>query len=92
MEHLKHLCVCVSVLEELVEALSSGQTVKKPRPQLTILQDYEQILERYDDYEDDTGELRAENTLTEKFSKIPSDSLLYHCCDFIYCRIIFIIM
>ncbi|KAL0180692.1 hypothetical protein M9458_023098, partial [Cirrhinus mrigala] len=52
---------------ESVEALSSGQTVDRPQPQLTILQDYEQILERYDDYEDDTGELRAESTLTEKF-------------------------
>ncbi len=57
------------MLEESLEALSSGQVVDRPRPQLTILQDYEQILERYDDYEDDTGELLAESTLTQKFSK-----------------------
>lgn len=61
--------MCASVLEESVEALSSGQTMDRPQPQLTILQDYEQILERYDDFEDDTGELRAESTLMEKFSK-----------------------
>lgn len=58
-----------SALQDTVEALSSGQSVERPRPQLTILQDYEQILERYDDYEEDAGELRAENTLAEKFSK-----------------------
>lgn len=61
--------VC-SALQEAVEVLSSGQAVEAPRPQLMILQDYEQILERYDDYEEDTGELRAENTLAEKFSKL----------------------
>ncbi len=52
-----------------MEAMSSGQAVDSPRPQLTILQDYEQTLKRYHDYEDDTGELRAESTVTEKFSK-----------------------
>lgn len=55
-------------LQDTVEALSSGQSVERLRPQLTILQDYDQILEKYDDYEDDAGELRAENTLAEKFS------------------------
>ncbi len=61
------------MLEELV---SSGQAVDRPRPQLTILQDSEQILERYDDYEDDAGELRAESTLTEKFCKKQSLAFL----------------
>ncbi len=58
--------------------MSSGQAVDRPRPrpQLTILQDSEQILERYDDYEDDAGELRAESTLTEKFCKKQSLAFL----------------
>lgn len=41
------------------------------RPQLTLLQDYSQPLERYDDYEDDEGELRAESNLAEKFGEFP---------------------
>uniref|UniRef100_A0A672P1C1 Multiple EGF like domains 6 n=1 Tax=Sinocyclocheilus grahami TaxID=75366 RepID=A0A672P1C1_SINGR len=70
-------CSC-DVLKESVEALSSGQVVDRPRPQLTILQDYEKILERYDDYEDDTGELHAESTLTEKFICL-NDSFGFDC-------------
>uniref|UniRef100_A0A8D3EBW1 Multiple EGF-like-domains 6b n=1 Tax=Scophthalmus maximus TaxID=52904 RepID=A0A8D3EBW1_SCOMX len=56
-------------LEDAVEALSSGGPIELPliRPQLTLLQDYSQPLERYDDYEDDEGELRAESNLAEKF-------------------------
>ena len=61
------MCLCVlSVLEGAVEALNSGQVVERPRPQLAVLQEYEP-LERYDDYDEDTGELRAESTLAEKF-------------------------
>ena len=43
------------------------------RPQLTLLQDYSQPLERYDDYEDDEGELRAESNLAEKFGEFASN-------------------
>lgn len=71
---MKVLLVC-SALRDAVEALSSGQAVERPGPQLTILQDYEQILERYDDYEEDAGELKAENTLAEKFSTFISVNL-----------------
>lgn len=39
------------------------------RPLLTLMQDYNQPLERYDDYEDDEGELRAESNLAEKFGE-----------------------
>lgn len=39
------------------------------RPQVTLVQDYSLPLERYDDYEDDEGELRAESNLAEKFGK-----------------------
>ena len=52
-----------------MEALSSGGAIELPlpRPQLTLLQEHSQALERYDDYEDDEGELLAESTLQEKF-------------------------
>lgn len=59
------ILVCVSALEDAVEVLSSGQE-EKPQLQLILLQDYDQ-LERYDDYEEDEGELRAESSLIEKF-------------------------
>lgn len=35
------------------------------------MQDYSQPLERYDNYEDDEGELRAESNLAEKFGESP---------------------
>ena len=54
-----------------MEALSSGGPIELPliRPLLTLMQDYNQPLERYDDYEDDEGELRAESNLAEKFGE-----------------------
>lgn len=39
------------------------------------MQDYSQPLERYDDYEDDEGELRAESNLAEKFGESPLKSV-----------------
>lgn len=62
-----------AALEDAVEALSSGGAFELPliRPQLTLMQDYSQPLERYDDYEDDEGELRAESNLAEKFGGSP---------------------
>ena len=69
--------VCIfsptAALEGAIEALSSGGTIELPlaRPQLTLLQDYGQPLERFDDYEDDEGELRAESNLAEKFGEFP---------------------
>lgn len=65
----------LEALEEAVEALSSGSAFELPliRPQLTLLQDYSQPLERYDDYEDDEGELRAESNLAEKFGEFASN-------------------
>uniref|UniRef100_A0A3Q3EB07 Multiple EGF like domains 6 n=1 Tax=Hippocampus comes TaxID=109280 RepID=A0A3Q3EB07_HIPCM len=61
-------CSC-DVLDNAVEALYSGGATELPliRPRLTLLHDYSQPLERYDDYEDDEGELRAESNLSEKF-------------------------
>lgn len=60
-----------AALEDAIEALSSGGAIELPliRPQLTLMQDYSQPLERYDDYEDDEGELRAESNLAEKFGE-----------------------
>lgn len=60
-----------AALEDAVEALTSGGAIELPliRPQLTLMQDYSQPLERYDDYEDDEGELRAESNLAEKFGE-----------------------
>lgn len=60
-----------AALEDAIEALSSGASVELPlvRPKLTLLQDYSQPLERYEDYEDDEGELRAESNLAEKFGE-----------------------
>lgn len=68
------LSSCISppaALEDAVEALTSGGAIELPliRPQLTLMQDYSQPLERYDDYEDDEGELRAESNLAEKFGE-----------------------
>ena len=57
-------------LEGAVEALewSSRIAVERPLPQITLLGDYFQPLERYDDYEEDNlGELRAQSTLTQTF-------------------------
>lgn len=69
------LCVIyfLTALEDAIEALSSGGPIELPliRPQLTLMQDYSQPLERYDDYEDDEGELRAESNLAEKFGDSP---------------------
>lgn len=75
------LPVCLpTALEDAVEALSSGGTIELPliRPQLTLIQDYSQPLERYDDYEDDEGELRAESNLAEKFSEFSLKPLTAH--------------
>lgn len=79
-----HMCVieCVpnvllacflAALEDAIEALSSGAAIELPliQPLLTLMQDYNQPLERYDDYEDDDGELRAESNLAEKFGESP---------------------
>lgn len=65
----------LAALEDAIEALSSGGAIEMPliRPQLTLLQDYSQPLERYDDYEDDEGELRAESNLAEKFGEFFSN-------------------
>lgn len=62
----------------MFEALSSGGATEFPlvQPQLTLIQDYSLPLERYDDYEDDEGELRAESSLAEKFGEFsPPPSL-----------------
>lgn len=71
---------CSTALEGAIEALSSGGSIELPliRPQLTLLQDYSQPLERYDDYEDDEGELRAESNLAEKFGGFPLKPLTAH--------------
>lgn len=63
-----------AALEDAIEALSSGGAIELPliRPQLTLMHDYSQALERFDDYEDDEGELRAESNLAEKFGELPS--------------------
>lgn len=64
--------VCLhTALEDTVEALSSGGAIELPliQPLLTLIHDYNQPLERYDDYEDDEGELRAESNLAEKFGE-----------------------
>lgn len=60
-------------LEDAIEALSGTGAIELPLPQLTLLHDYSQPLERYDDYEDDEGEFRAESNLEEKFGEIPSN-------------------
>lgn len=63
-----------AALEDVFEALSSGGATEFPlvQPQLTLIQDYSLPLERYDDYEDDEGELRAESNLAEKFGESTS--------------------
>lgn len=55
----------------MFEALSSGGATEFPLvpPQLTLAEDYSPPLERYHDYEDDEGELRAESNLAEKFGE-----------------------
>lgn len=62
----------------MVEALSSGGAIEFPliHPPITLVQDYNLPLERYDDYEDDEGELRAESNLAEKFGESPHPNLL----------------
>lgn len=67
-----HFHVCPA-LEEEIEALSLSRrmVVVNPFSELTLLQDYPQALESYDDYEEYTfGELRAENTIIEKFGQL----------------------
>lgn len=61
----------LAALEDAIEALTSGAPLELPllRPQITLVQDYSLPLERYDDYEDDEGELRAESNLAEKFGE-----------------------
>ncbi|MEQ2164342.1 hypothetical protein GOODEAATRI_005691, partial [Goodea atripinnis] len=65
-------------LDGAVEALSSRGAIDLPliRPQLTLLPDYNQPLERYDDYEDDEGELRAESSLAERFGDFPLPAII----------------
>lgn len=55
----------------MFEALSSGGATEFPlvQAQLSLIPDYSLPLERYDDYEDDEGELRAESNLAEKFGE-----------------------
>lgn len=54
-----------------VEALSRHVVVENPFSELTLMQDYPQPLEDYDNYEGYTyGELRAENTIIEKFGQL----------------------
>ena len=71
LNQAKHEAECINftALEEAVEALSGTGAIELPYPQLTLLHDYNQPLERYDDYEDDEGELRAESNLEEKFGE-----------------------
>lgn len=76
MSHVTRVSpTCVScssaALEDVFEALSSGGATEFPlvQPQLTLIEDYSLPLERYDDYEDDEGELRAESNLAEKFGE-----------------------
>lgn len=63
-------------LEKAVEArstetLSRRVIVENPFSEFILLQDYPQALESYDDYEEYTfGELRAENTIIEKFGQL----------------------
>lgn len=67
-----HFHVCPA-LEKEIEALSLSRhmVVVNPFSELTLLQDYPQALEGYDDYEEYTfGELRAESTITEKFGQL----------------------
>lgn len=73
-----YLFLCVA-LERAVEELSSPVVVERPLLHLTLLQDYPQPLERYHDYEEDRfGELRAESTLSEKFSVLFFSSVLVY--------------
>ena len=72
---LNILPLSLSALEGSVEALFSRRAVERRLPQITLLRDFSQPLERYDDYEEDgTGELRAESTLSEKFGKTASEN------------------
>lgn len=53
-----------------VEALSHHVVLENPFSEFTLLQDFPQPLQRYDDYEEYTfGELRADNTIIEKFGQ-----------------------
>lgn len=67
MSQFFHVC---PALERAVEALSHHIVVERPFSDFTLLQDYPQPLNRYDDYDEYTfGELRAESIITEKFGK-----------------------
>lgn len=67
-DHVNISFVFSVALERAVEELSSPVVVERPLVHLTLLQDYPQSLERYNDYEEDGfGELRAESTISEKF-------------------------
>lgn len=68
----------IAALEGAVESLSSGGAIELSliHPQLTLLRDYDQPLERYDDYEDDDGELRAESSLAEKFGEFSLSAII----------------
>lgn len=64
-----------------MEALSSRRAVERRLPQLTLLRDFAQPLERYTDYEEDgVGELRAESTIAEKFGKSKLQELTIVAC------------
>lgn len=72
-----HVCPALEKPEEarFVEALSRHVVVENPFSDITLLQDYPQPLELYDDFEEYTfGELRAENTIIEKFGQSLIDS------------------
>lgn len=70
----------------MFEALSSGGATEFPlvQPQLTLIEDYSLPLERYDDYEDDEGELRAESNLAEKFGESHPPSRHCHCYPLVF--------
>lgn len=82
-----HVCPALDKAVEAlsVDALSHRVVVENPFSKFTLLQDYPQPLEHYDDYEEYTfGELRAENTITEKFGqsvKVSKMSFVFFPCD-----------
>lgn len=78
---MSHCEYSSAALEDVFEALSSGGATEFPlvQPQLTLIQDYSLPLERYGDYEDDEGELRAESNLAEKFGESTSLPLSPQC-------------
>lgn len=67
-----HVCPALEKTVEAlsVEALSRHVVVENPFSEFTLLRDYPQPLDHYDDYGEYTfGELRAESTIIEKFGQ-----------------------